>query len=285
MKRTKRKMPSDFNLYLIGDWHVGNVAFARERLKKDIARIKRDKMGYVGLMGDLAESIHLGDKRYDPSIHHSDKGNKTAGRFETADQQAGEIAKMLYPIKDRILWYLTGNHEEKIAKTANSANMVVRTLGVDIPVGFSVKIELTPKLKVFAIHGAGVVRSRAGDRKQVETNDGITLKRRLKDLMGDCMLMAMGHIHSVRICSPEPHLMLVDDGDGELKGVYAKASVSPEGVVAVEDRYYCSTGSYLRGFMDGVTTYSERAMYPPCEIGGVRCEIREDELVGAKKWV
>ena len=259
MIRFKYDAPSEFNLHLLGDTHIGNIAFAEEKLKKVIQRIKRDKKGLVGLMGDMCEAIHVGDKRYSPDVH--------AGKFGRITEQAKHVANLLRPIKDQIVFCLDGNHENKLRDVLNVGELIRDYLDCPMKYGaFSMKVDFGA-FKLFAVHGRGSVNSMAGDPKQIEVNDGIRIKRKLRHLAGDCMVMCLGHIHKMRVCEPTSGLHMVDGEDGDLKGVYPTIAHTPEGAIPEEYRWYGSTGSFLRTQMDGVTTYSEEGMYSPTELG------------------
>ena len=61
-----------FNLYGIGDVHVGNIGFAKDKFERDIKAIKNDPRALVVLMGDLADAIVPTDKRFDGRTVHPD---------------------------------------------------------------------------------------------------------------------------------------------------------------------------------------------------------------------
>lgn len=97
------------NFYFVGDAHYGARAFDRGHFEKTISHIKKDKNGYVFLMGDLAECYNIGDKNFDTRsldrdcLPHLD---------DLARFQVEQVTKMLAPIADKCLVLLDGNHED-----------------------------------------------------------------------------------------------------------------------------------------------------------------------------
>jgi len=271
-----RRVPKDFNLYLLGDAHVGNGAMAEKPLWTAVNMIKDDDKGFCITGGDMCEAIHLGDKRFEPAVH--------MGKYATADKQAAHVAALLDPIQGKVLAALDGNHELKYANIVDYTDLWCRRLDNKIKRGgYSIKAKFSKDFRLFYHHGMGSVNSRAGDRRQMETNDGISIKRKLRHLMGDCNVMAMAHIHKLRICPPIDSMALV--GDGKLSHIYPSDVVSKDGYIPEDYRWFCSTGSFLTTFVDNVTTYSERAMYSPTEIGMMKITVEKGRAVAVDKVI
>ncbi|MFW6172994.1 MAG: metallophosphoesterase [Elusimicrobiota bacterium] len=277
------RMPKNYNLNIISCTHFGNVAISMPAIRRFIKTVKEDKNAYWAHLGDTTESIHPGDTRYDPAVH--------AGKFRTADEQAARFAETFSPIANKCLFVLRGNHEEKIVKTVEVDKIIVENFedkyGIDkgkiIYGGRTIKAILSEDFRLYATHGSGSVNSRAGDRRQILNNDAIRVKRKLRHLQSDCIVMVMGHIHKVRICAPVKQLHIV--GDKRSEAVYPTMAKTPEGVIPEDFRWYCSSGTFLRTLIDGVTTYSEAAMYPPTEIGYIRIIVEQGRVQDVEKVV
>lgn len=108
---------SIFNIYPIGDCHIGAPNFAKERLQKYIRLIKADKNQKAAfLLGDLLDLILLRDlKRYtaanldDETLTGKPKQIRK-NLSNLAVNQAKKAIKILEPIKDIILGSVKGNH-------------------------------------------------------------------------------------------------------------------------------------------------------------------------------
>lgn len=256
-------VPKTYRLYLIGDTHVGNEAFAENVARKAIQRIKRDPKGYVGFMGDGTESIHPFDKRFDIKVH---------GKAGTANRQVDFFVKMFKPIADRILFYLTGNHEWKLSQIVDIPAMIAEKLNPKmIHSTWTVKAKFSDDFRLWATHGRRAVNSYAKTYKERQDHEADRVKKLLQLLQGDCMVMAMGHIHKMRIHEPVHDMQVL--GDDELRAVYTTIAMTPEGGIQADYRWYCSCGSFLRTYVDDLDTYGEIAMYPPVEMGFIRISV------------
>ena len=276
------RVPSNYRLYLLSCTHFGNAAMSMPSIKRAIKLIDSDSSAYWGHLGDVTESIHVGDFRYDPVVH--------AGKYQSADQQAEYFADTFAPIADKCLFILRGNHEEKIIKTIEVDRLITDRFrdyhGVKENIvrgGRTIKATFSDDFKLYATHGAGSVNSQAGDRRQMENNDAIKVKRKLRLLQSDCIVMAMAHIHKVRVCSPVEQLHII--GDTKTVAVYPKIARTPEGVIPEDYRWYCSTGAFLKTLVDGMTTYSEAAMYSPTEIGCIRIDVTKGQVTDVAKVI
>lgn len=109
---TEHRSKSDaFTLYAIGDLHVGAKHFDRRAFERAVQTIREDESALWVGMGDYAESIIPGDKRWDFSsidtAFHSRLGDLPQACFEY-------IRDKFNPIKGRCIGLLTGNHEDTL---------------------------------------------------------------------------------------------------------------------------------------------------------------------------
>ena len=270
------KLPETYRLYLLGDIHEGRVGVAYNKLDQAIEMIRKDRHGYAVMMGDAIEAIFIGDKRYSPN-------EQGGGKYKTINTQCADIAEHFKPVSEKILCWLNGNHEEKVAEIVDASRLICETLGGKIPHGGrSAKITISDNIKIWVTHGAGFLNLSAGDPRQRETNEQIAIKRKLRGLYGDCVLMAMGHIHKLRIEKPFDRLALVGD---DIKQVYPKMLKDSTGFIHEDYRFYCSTGSFVRGYVEGVTTYVEKAMFAPTELGMIKATITKDVMTNVEKII
>lgn len=99
----KIKTNNDVSVVLTGDWHYGNKKCDETALRNWINWIKKTK-SYVILMGDLMED----------SIPAWKDGLGMPEQIKTPDEQFDDIFEILFPIRDRILCAVSGNHENRI---------------------------------------------------------------------------------------------------------------------------------------------------------------------------
>ena len=273
------RVPQTFRLNLLSDTHIGNLATSYKAIETAVADIKSDRNGYWGFLGDGTESIHLWDKRFDTEIH--------AGEKAVASSQVGCWVECFEPILGRLLFYLEGNHERKIKGTEKISKAIIEKIkdkhGIEgiLHGGVSIRAKFSEDFRLFATHGAGQVNSQAGDRKQVAVNNAIKVKRKLRHKAGDCIVMAMAHIHKLVLHEPSEWLHLV--GDKKSKAVYPIDFVSSSGAIHEDCRWYCATGSFLKGRQDDITTYVEEAMYDPTELGYIQVFVERGKVVKVEK--
>ena len=269
-------MPQTFRFALLGDAHIGNIGTSEHAIERAVEIISSDRRCFWGMLGDATESIHVGDKRYDPIIHE--------GRFALAQAQAEGFCELFGKIKNRLKFQIAGNHERKIRHFVDVVRLIWKewgqpeyTHGLDP----SIKIKLADECRIYCHHGFGSVNSRAEDEDRREFNDGDSIRKKLMNKAGDCHGMFQGHIHKMRIRRPSPKLAIV--GDEALRETYTGYEPVPSGRVYPQDRWYGSTGAFLRTTVIGKTTYSEDFGYDPVELGFLMCYIEKGRLVNVEK--
>ena len=271
----RNKLPDDFVLLLIGDLHIGNNAVDIELLNRYIKYVIDHPEVYVSLGGDQIEAIVPTDKRFDLDC--------VDGTYNKADVQAKKVVELFEPIKDRVLWILDGNHEDKIKNTLNVSAYIADKLGIKygtttIKADFGI-------FKVLDWHGRGSCNSVVDDEVQAYNNEAKSVKRKLRRICHDCEFNFMHHIHKIRRWEPKSYLRVVDDGRNIRDG-YINLNVIPRipldnGLYYIndKDRYYASSGSVLRTYVLGHSTYSEKAGYETTDLGFVYLEVKNNKFL------
>lgn len=120
---------NNFQLYVLSDVHLGDPHCDVPVLKKIVEKIKNTPTMYCILLGDI--------------LNTALKTSKSDIYKETLNvTQAQKLAmELLYPIKDKILAMVPGNHE----------NRVWRETGVDIGLWLAEKLEIQDKYRNEAI--------------------------------------------------------------------------------------------------------------------------------------
>ena len=235
-------------------------------LRKMIAALAEDPVGYGVHMGDAVEGITVDDKRYCPQTNTS-----------LPVRQYGAVAEELAPVAEKLLVLLEGNHDYKITARHGSllweivCSKLAGSKDPDELYGtYSCKLHIEDRkgqlmYKTFLTHGAGTINSVADDPVRREANMYLSLKRKLFRKAGDCVVMAMGHTHKLLVKPPISSLYLADDGK-ETKQRYTSASQTAEHIDP-DLRWYVNTGCFYKLYHEGVSGYAERFGYDPNELG------------------
>ena len=281
MQLLSKQFPDSFNIYLISDAHEGSSLQHKEGLKEVIETVASDKIGYMASGGDDIEAIMVDDKRYDAET--IDTETKAVPLL-----QAEAVIDIYQPVKKKLLFKLTGNHEYKLHRFGNLTQFICKRL--EVPYGtYSCKFTALdkknkPMFKFFYTHGWGSVGSTADDPVRRLANMQLQIKRKLQPLAGDCVLMACGHNHKLIVVEPERELYLTDNGT-HIKAKYTKPPQFGD-YIDPSLRWYCSTGSFLKLYGDmGVSGYAERMMLSPSELGYIKVEVRDKQITSVQKVV
>lgn len=279
MQLIERVFPDNFDLYLLSDIHRGSILHHWNGFQEALDVIRKNKNNRVIFGGDLIEGICVDDKRFNVETQDME--------LATPIRQCKSIVKDLLPIKDQIVAIMEGNHEWKLQSHGNLIRDVICAdlFGESEKQKFfgTYSLKLTakdrkgrPNFKVFYTHGAGSVSSVADDPIRRDANMRLSLKRKLQNKFGDCVLMAMGHVHKLLVAPPTHELYLVDDGQ-RIKQRYTKPGGSDERIDP-SLRWYACTGSFMKLFAMGATGYGERANYDPVQLGYVVVEVRDKRI-------
>jgi Calcineurin-like phosphoesterase len=277
MQLIAKTLPANHNIFLIGDIHEGTVAQSLSSLEMMKDMVLASKSNYVIIGGDLAEAITIDDKRYDVETIDS--------RSALPLKQYQTVLQFLKPLKKRILFVLEGNHDHKLAKFGNFVrDYICQELAV--PYGtYTAKLSVRDKhgdlmYKLFYTHGAGTINSKADDPIRREANMQIILKRKLQHKAGDCIVMATAHNHKLLVAKPLSTLYLIDNGS-EIIEQYTRPT--EEFYIHPDHRWYCSTGSFMKLYARGVSSYAERGGYDPHELGFCIVETQDKQVYDVKK--
>ena len=286
MELISHTMPDNFTIYDMSDFHIGSPNCAEETLLAVIARIKRTKNAFVIFKGDAIEAITPGDKRYTNTC--------VLDEYKSPKHQADRVIEMFRPIADRILVWMTGNHELKLQNVIDFGEYIAESLGV--PYGAYV-CKITFKnakgqrmFKTYHTHGMGSINSNAKDDIQYAANRAAGLKHKLaKSGHADCIYMSRGHDHQLIVVDPtvQNKLFLTDDGVG-IHQHYHQQSTQDAIYVPPDSRWYATTGSFRRLYSKpghGVTDYSEMAGYSPSEIGYALVRVKNGQIVAVEKVI
>lgn len=117
VRKTESYKPGQtFNIWPIGDTHLGAIDTNEDLLKKHIKQIEDDPFARIIFMGDVGDCITHRDPRFAA-------GMWTQRYLQAAFEEGGiptEVVNHAYelfkPVRDKIWVWLSGNHEKTIRK-------------------------------------------------------------------------------------------------------------------------------------------------------------------------
>jgi len=165
----------EINLYPIGDFHYGSRQCDVKFIRKTIEIIKNDPIGWWVGMGDLMENAIIGSK------------SDVYLQRVPPEEQIETLVELLEPIKDKALFLIAGNHEQRTMRVVGLIPEQVIASRLMIPYkGYSCYADLilnskTPKgFKCYFHHNYGGGYTAGGKvnkanqlRKIVPTADAI----------------------------------------------------------------------------------------------------------------
>ena len=297
MKLFTMKMPLDFNLFLVGDDHEGTILRYDDGWNQMVEMVNspyeglKENRNYVVHHGDFIEGILVDDYRFDLLT--------TKEAFVL--RQLEEAKRNFWPIKDKIITLLDGNHTQKLHKFGQIARHFCsdRLERPEIFGTWACHITYQNNkgetlFKHFATHGNGTINSYAGDVEQVLANQRVILKRRLKNMFGDTLLNSMGHTHKLIVCPPlganrDKSTLFLKGTDKGIKQKYTRVEKT-DNYIHPDFKWYVNTGSFYQLYVDmpdgqEVSGYAERANYDPVELGFAVVKVRGGAIVDIQKEV
>lgn len=255
----EHKSNATYKIYPIGDVHLGTRHCWEEGIKAKINEIKKDPDAlWVGI-GDMAEFITPSDPRWsaDSVAEWIDLKED-----DVANDQKNAVVKLLYPIKDKCLGMIEGNHEAKYHKFSHSYihKNICEALGVH---NLGSTCWLTLRFKRKGSTESHVINCVIAHGTGGATTKGYKLTKlnRFMDYWSDkAQIFMYGHIHDIIIDTHKPKLEVDDTGE-----ITEKVKV---GAV---------TGCWFRTYTKGgQPSYGESALFPPTTLG---CPVFEIKLV------
>jgi len=264
---TLEKRTDSFNLYAIGDAHIGSINCHYEEFCASIREIEEDPNCGVIVMGDMIDAIGTADPRY--SIDGIDPRFTSMRALRNLPRAQCKYAiQYLDRIRDKILMVLTGNHESKVKQHSAKAGyefdpteFICEELGIEhlnadyvgcLHWGF--RAENAPKkgpdsVTIVAHHGFGGGRMKGGKVNNMD--------KALNSVEADAFLM--GHTHELMGSRKVRNRILRD-----FTGMHHTA----------HDMLMVNTGTFLKTYESSMnykqSEYDEVMMYEPTHIGCAR---------------
>jgi hypothetical protein len=277
MQRIITEVEMDCEIIFSSCQHMGSWLCHYDGIDQLIDDVGSNPSKKLFLLGDAIEAITTDDKRYNDTV-----------KEHIPLKQAREFYRTFKPIKKQIGAILLGNHERKLIKVGNLAELIANEEHLDIPYGTTTaRIILQHKgkilFRIFITHDVPVFKSRAKDFLQRQANILAACKNSMQYRMGDCAVMVCGHPHQLLTIPPAPMLYLTD-GEKGVKQHYLQGDIGENGgFINPDQRYYGCAGSFRKKFVDGYDDYSD--IYDPVELGYLTLKIEGGKPVSLEKKV
>ena len=225
-----------------------------------------DDYTYYILMGDSNEFASTAERAIlaNPKLHES-----MQKKFERdANNNNNKFISGISFMTDKVLGVMEGNHrwdfkdgttsDQRIAKALNS-----KFLGSLCLIRLAItQSGRTVNVDIVAHHGLAGGSSAGATLNQID---------KLRKIFPIADIYFMGHSHDRGIW-PKSTLVLQNSGRrGNM-------------IVKQKRQLLCRTGSFLCGYVDGEESYVADRLYPPCELGTIKLEIKlKRERVGGSE--
>jgi len=187
--------PNEVHVYPIGDVHKGAHGFDKRAFQRYIEKIENDPMAVVVVLGDLIDNATQGSK------------GCVFSQREMPQKQIETIIEMLTPIKEKIIFFTIGNHEERTFRQTGSDPGYTMCLGLGCLDKYNyvhgyITINACGKAyKIYATHNIGKSESKIKTTARAHP---------------DCDLIIGGHIHTPKVVLVHQQLY-----SGKIKTQYA----------------------------------------------------------------
>ena len=224
---------SEVQLVILSDLHYGNLYCSEKHFLRTVDFIAKNENCRVLLNGDLCEAAirtSVGD------IY------KQVG---SPDDQKKQVVKWLLPIKDKILWMTTGNHEQRIYRESGTdiSDYIAEKLGIPYrQEGMLFKLSFgtgnnrtEDKPYVFWIyitHGYGGARTKGGKAVKAERLSYWQLAD----------VFAMSHDHEVNV-APSVRFVADPRGSEDMEG-FISGVVREKRIMLIKTNAYVKFGGY-----------------------------------------
>lgn len=259
--RINHKSRSDrFWIYFFADIHLGNRACDKEKLKKHIFEVETNPHAYWIGGGDYIEAINYTDKRFDGSQIDPSYLNHLSN---AAHEQTADIITLFKNIRHKCLGLHRGNHEECIRlKYHYDVMQEFKNCWPEVPLledtAFTRLVfhRTGNKIKKHYPGSVFIIWSAHGNIGGRKSGGKIN---RIEDAMAffDADIYLMGHGHRKIITS----LTALSTTNTKTMKLNARRRIGG------------MTGAYFKTYVEGASTYAEKAMFSPSDLGAIKVVI------------
>jgi len=258
LKRINLPYGKSLKIIPVGDVHYDSPLCDRGRWRNFIKRCKNDDDAntYYFLMGDPNEFASWSDRNIllNRGLHES----AAAKLDQVALADTRDFIKEIMFMQGRMIGVISGNHKWVFKKKGSSDEMIARALRAKF-LGDLGYVRLVIKqggsvvnVDIVAHHGKAGGKTAGATLNQVDD---------LRRIFPVADLYFMGHDHK-RGVWPESVLVIQNNGNrGRM-------------ITKQKRQLLCRTGSFLRGYVDGMDSYVADRLLRPCELGAIKLEVK-----------
>lgn len=252
-------------LGIFSDTHYNSPACDKDKFHKFISEIKRKK-GYLLGLGDYLDSVSSSERKALRMMELHDGTTETIE--DTYMQDIDDFVQAIKPLQDRVIGLGGGNHYYQFTSGISSDQLLClklrcKYLGVNSIIRLLLRLNKTHALKVdICIH-----HGRGGGAKRVGTS-----LNHLQDMATffDADIILQGHDHDRKV------------------DYINRLGLSSNNILQNRKILLARTGSFLRSYEEGRSSYAVDAGYPPSDLGGVLVRLtpcREHRKFGTPKRI
>lgn len=262
-----------FTIHNFSDLHLFNAGCARGVLERDLEAVRQDPYAFWVGGGDYVDAISPTDRRWDADAV-ADLRVKDLAQLGRVQMRA--VADLFRPIKHKCLGLLLGNHEKVYQQQKEQADLhgwLCMELGVpcmEYSALFDVIFVRTPRLKTPRLQWQAPANHRNTKSRKLRfmvhhgsgyaQTPGGKLNKLIQFMhMFEADAYMIGHVHDQKA-----QRLVKVGGNADCTKLVQKETI---GVIS---------GSYLKTYAEGVTTYGEQKGYAPVPLGASFIRIHPD---------
>ena len=259
-----------FTIWNLSDLHWWSKATDEKGIREDIETVKNDPYSFWLGGGDYSEAIGFTDKRFDPDCVPDRIKVSDLGKIGWV--QANEIKDLFTPIKGKCLGLLLGNHEKHLQLKKEQSHLhswlcaELQVPNLEYSALFDVVFCRTGKTIILQNHSPGRSIPRESFRFFVHHGAGFatTPGGKLNKLIGfmdsfDADIYMIGHVHD-----QTARRQVTIGANAECTKLIQHVKL---GVIS---------GSYLKTYAQGNTSYGEQRAYRPTVLGAAKVTIKPE---------
>jgi predicted MPP superfamily phosphohydrolase len=244
----------EFKIYDMADFHLLNAGCAVDHLREDISSISKEENALVNIVGDYADWLNPNDPRWDAEM--VDEEVTVRNLTKLTAKITSVVLRELKPLASKCMGLGMGNHEWQYMRRRSEMQVhefICSELGVPnlrYSAWMNVFFVYNPRQKCITLKYSDEAPMRYENHLKIMTHHGkgaantvggkINSLRDIVELAHDSDIVQTGHLHESTI---KPFVRLTTDFlCSKLKNKIT---------------FGMATGSYLRNYVPGVTSWGE----------------------------
>jgi predicted phosphodiesterase len=249
-----------YKIIPIADVHLGNCNCDLLAFKNMVDWIQnKNNCLWVG-MGDYIDAINYSDKRFDPKTIAT-KYLANGDIDKCIQMQIQDFVDIINPIKDKCIGLLRGNHEENIRQHYH----------YDVLYELAKELDLSRKL---LLYDTAIIRLHF-DRNKSNGSHCYDVFLAHGNVGGRTQGYKANRIHELHKFF-QADIYLLAHSHIKLAQVNSLVYFNNRDVECIRKVIDAFTGCFLQGYRRDHTSYVEKWLYPPTDIGCVKLELKPE---------